>query len=528
LHLFAPLASFLPTASTGGFPENKYVIVSAEGGLYLLDTSDNTMQKISQVSSQTVEIRPFCFSCGQGYNGIQFENNFIIPTTNHVLVVKWSETGDIKNITCNLTMCSPYILQVERSKSSLEVLVDCSSSETNVDVRKITVGDGVCGVQPLSNNNLTSGNISSRLLLLNEGQYLYFVVSNGEVFFYTWPGQRQAERLTTLGSNCPYVSQITPFEKDSFIVECGNASKVEFTAIYSQSSDQLISSNLLQPHVRGNLVFSADRKFLLSWSNRMDNITISDISNKQNPSFLRQIPVPFHSNITSLCFLLVGGHPHIAMAVSSAGLFYYNISDDTSMTVRPIAHSNHACTSPGCIGLQSPMENYVVAGDKGNGATFYNLLESTQRKLVPEQVKVARMAPLVSPEQGPTNDPACDTVCTVVPAVVVPVLVLLVIAVVGVIVGVVIHKKRKTATGGGLTTPREETNRSEIEMEELPHPIPQNVPTTDGGLERQDSHDCPQSVEATGRDEGVLALDDKDIQKGGRVCPKGSEKENEV
>ena len=79
-----------------------------------------------------------------------------------------------------------------------------------------------------------------------------------------------------------------------------------------------------------------------------------------------------------------------------------------------------------------------------------------------------------------------------------------------------------------LTTPRQETNRSEIEMEELPHAIPQNVPTIDGGLERQDSHDCPQSVEATGRDEGVLALNDKDIQKGGRVCPKGSEKENEV
>ena len=412
----------------------------------MLDTSENTMEKLSQISSQTVEIWPFCSSCGQGHNDIQFENNFIIPTTNHVLVVKWSETGDITHMTCNLTMCSPYILQVERSKSSLEVLVDCSSSETNVDVRKITVDDVACSMQPLSNNNLTSGNISSRLLLLNEGRYLYFVVSNGEVLFYTWPGQHQAERLTTLGSNCPYVSQITPFEKDSFIVECGNASMVEFTAIYSQSSDQLVSSNLLQPHVRGNLLFSADRKFLLSWSNRMDNITIADISNKQNPSFLRQIPVPFHSNITSLCFLLVGGHPHIAMAVSSAGLFSCNISDDTSMTVKLIAQSNHACTSPGCIGLQSPMENYVFAADKSNGAAFYNLFEPTQRKLVAEQVKVERMALLIFPEQGPTNNPTGDTVHTVVPAVVVPVLVLLVV--VGVITGVVLYK-RKTVTGGG-------------------------------------------------------------------------------
>lgn len=515
--VFLAVLSYV-TISAERLPVSKYLIVSTAGDLYLLDTFFNP-PKLTQISPSTVEIRPFCSSCGSGYNEIHFDKFVIIPTTNYVLIVDTPTASGIRPITCDLHGCSPYILEARtNNESALEVIVDCSSSETDIDVRRITVSEVTCKVNNLSKITLTSANITSRLLLLSEGKYLYFYVSNGEVFYYTWPGQSEAEQLT-LRSNCQFARQIVPFEGNKFFVECGSESMINYTAIYSQSSGQVESANLLEPHIKGNLMLSDNKTFLLSWSTR-DNVIISNIANVQNPVFLRPIQsnMSVGSNLTSLCFLTVGGYPHVALAMSGIGLFNYNISE--GRTLKGVAQSYQACTEPQCIGVQSPVENYIFAGNKDKGATLYNLLQSTSHGPFAKDLKVSRLIPLPLLQQ-PANHPTPASNMGYIAGIIAVVLVVSAVVCVLVMVVYIIYRRKKS----NIPTSTQETERHTTSRSPS---LPLSNVSSDHHPEDVEVEDTGNEVrivqeQATGAGKTKLVCGNKAVDSSGRESPVGSD-----
>ena len=104
----------------------------------------------------------------------------------------------------------------------------------------------------------------------------------------------------------------------------------------------------------------------------------------------------------------------------------YNITKGT--TVNGIPESNHACTAPGCLGLQSPTDDYVLAANDKTGATFYNMIQSTKQEPVSEDVKVSQMLTLVrgNPSGPNPSSDESNIAAIVVPVVLDPAFILII------------------------------------------------------------------------------------------------------
>ena len=356
----------------------------------------------------------------------------IIPSDNYIYIVDVSDPSYIKPAkSCNISNCSPFVVDAGNFDSSLlTVYVQCKGNAENtssVDIRSIKSD---CETENVTINHKPS---SSLFLFSSSHQVVYFFISNGVLHSNTLPDNN--EQMIQVPEGCVNVSKITKFGTSGFILECSNGTHITLTSFYNLSLAEFEPGNLLQDHHIGTLVISMNNTLLASWSNIDRNIVISDISDKRSPQNLS--PVNSTGNITSLCFVQVQGYPYIVYAVDKTGLYSYNITKGT--TVSGIPESNHACTAPGCLGLQSPTDDYVLAANDETGATFYNLNRSTKHGPVSKDVKVSRMLTLVRrdpPGPNPTTTPSSDG--SNIAAIVVPVLIVFVLVVISIIIGVII------------------------------------------------------------------------------------------
>ena len=415
------------------FPVNFYLIVNSDGELFLLDTSVDPPKTTPIPAPLHHRVRQFCSSCPSGYNALHIGNHVIIPSDDYIHIVDVSNPSNIKPAkSCNIPNCSPFVVDAGSFDSSpLTVYVQCRGNAENtssVDIRTIKHN---CKTE---NVTIYHNPSSSLFMFAPNHQVVYFFISNGVLHSNTLPGNN--EQVIQVPAVCVNVNKITPFGTSGFILECSNGTHINLTSFYNLSSAEFEPGDLLQDHHRGTLVTSPNNTLLASWSSVDGNFVISDISDRRNPQYLSPVNVST-GKITSLCFVQVQGYPHIVYAVDKAGLYSYNITKGTD--VKGVSESNHACTAPGCLGLQSPTDDYVLAANAESGATFYNLNRSTKHGPVSKDVKVSRMLTLVRrnpPDPNPTSTPSSGGSNTA--AIVVPILIAFVLVVMSIVIGVII------------------------------------------------------------------------------------------